>query len=213
MPLILEENINNHIVIGVWHCTESLSELEAASYFSTDDQSEIDKATLPKRKIEKIITRILAQSLLKNNFGLDYHGLKKMKTGKPVLTDCKLEMSVSHCESYLTVLLSTADKAGIDIQNINPKIERIAPRIFSEHELEQINNNPFLLARAWSAKEAMFKYYEKGNINFIKDLHLSNIDNAEKFSGKLICNDTSIMVNFGSIQLNKNYQIVYCYED
>lgn len=213
MPLILEKNIDQKIVIGVWQCTESLSELEADLFLPEADSLEISKISLHKRKIEKLTTRKLVKHLLKKHFNEEFKGLKKLDTGKPVLTGFNLEMSVSHCESYLTVLLSTNNKAGIDLQNINPKIKTVAPRIFSKDELNQINNNDLLLARAWSAKEAMFKYYEKGNINFIRDLHLSYIDDLKQFKGTLTCNEERIEVRFECIQVSKNYQIVYCYEN
>lgn len=213
MPLILEKNINQHIVIGVWQCTESLTELEADLFLPEADRLDISKTSLHKRKIEKLTTRKLTSYLLNKYFNKEFKGLKKLHTGKPVLTDSELEMSVSHCESYLTVLLSTHDKAGIDLQNINPKIKTVAPRIFSSDELSQINNNEQLLARAWSAKEAMFKYYEKGNINFIRDLHLSHINDLKQFKGILTCNNEKIEVKFECIQVSKNYQIVYCHEN
>ena len=212
MPLIKEENINDTLVIGVWHSIESLSELEADVLLLATDEIELKKTRLHKRKIEKILTRVLAKSLLENHFHLPYQGIKKLESGKPVLIGTDLELSVSHCEHYLTVLLSKKDKAGIDIQHVNEKIEKVAPRIFSDQELEQIGQSKQFLARAWSAKEAMFKYYEKGKINFKRDLHLYHISDPDKFHGIFTCGGKEIAVNLGVIEFNKFYQLVYCIE-
>jgi 4'-phosphopantetheinyl transferase len=212
LPLIKEENINNSIIVGIWHCTESLGELEAEFNLPLIDQNEIDNTKMHKRKIEKTITRALSKYLLEKHFSQTYKGLQKLETGKPILVDVKLEMSVSHCENYLAVLITNLDKAGIDIQNTNEKIKAVAARIFSVQELAQINEDKNLLARAWSAKEAMFKFYEKGKINFKRDLHLKNISDSENFYGILTCNNQNIEVDFRVIEIGKSYQLVYCYD-
>jgi 4'-phosphopantetheinyl transferase len=212
LPLILEENINTTTLIGVWHCTESLGELEAEEELPILDLEEIKNTGIHKRKIEKFIARILTKYLLQKYFDTPYQGLMKLETGKPVLVNCNFEVSVSHCQNYLTVLLTKKDKAGIDLQNVDEKIAVVAPRIFSEQELNQIGDDTYLMARAWSAKEAMFKYYEKGSINFKRDLHLKNIADPANFSGVFTCGEEGCEVDFGLIKLGKTYQIVYCLE-
>jgi phosphopantetheinyl transferase len=212
LPLIKEENINDCIYIGVWQCTESLGELEAEIGLPMIDQTEIKNTRLHKRKLEKTITRVLCKYLLEKYFTIPYKGLIKLETGKPVLIDSKLEVSVSHCENYLAVLITSKDKAGIDLQNTNEKIQTVAPRIFSPNELSQINGDKKLLARAWSAKEAMFKYYEKGKINFKRDLHLKNIDGISDFYGILTCGGKEVEVDFGVFSIGKSYQLVFCYD-
>lgn len=212
MPLIKEENINDFIVIGVWHSVESLGELEADIMLPDCDVLEIKKARLHKRKIEKTLTRVLCKYLLEKYFNLPYQGILKLETGKPSLIGTNLELSISHCETYLTVLISSKDKAGVDIQHVNDKIERVATRIFSTEELAEIGSSKQYLARAWSAKEAMFKFYEKGKINFKRDLHLKKISNPDEFYGIFMCNGEEKIVNLGVIQVSKFYQLVYCIE-
>lgn len=212
MPLILEENIKDSIIIGVWRITESLGELEADYTLPQSDLDEIKSTLLHKRKIEKYITRLLAKQILEKHFNQKYQGLLRLETGKPKLIHLSLEISVSHCENYLSVLISNNDKAGIDLQNINDKIEKVSKRIFSEDELYQIGDDKQLLARAWSAKEAMFKYYEKGKINFKRDLHLKNIADSPSFYGILFRDKQEYKINLGTIQLSKSYQLVYCFE-
>jgi phosphopantetheinyl transferase len=123
LPLILEENIKDNIIIGVWRSTESLGELEADYILPQIDLDEINDTILHKRKIEKYITRLLAKQILEKYFHQKYQGLLKLETGKPKLINLPLEISVSHCENYLSVLISNKDKAGIDLQNLNDKIE------------------------------------------------------------------------------------------
>jgi phosphopantetheinyl transferase len=212
LPLILEENIKNSIIIGVWRITESLGELEADYILPPSDLDEINNTNLHKRKIEKYITRLLAKQILEKHFNQKYQGLLRLETGKPKLINLPLEISVSHCENYLSVLISNNDKAGIDLQNLNDKIEKVSKRIFSEDELNQIGDDKQLLARAWSAKEAMFKYYEKGQINFKRDLHLKNITDSNSFYGILFRDKKEYKINLGTIQLSKSYQLVYCFE-
>ncbi len=212
MPLILEENSHKFVFIGVWHCTESLGELEAEYSLPESDLLEIKNTALHKRKIEKFITRNLSKYLLEKHFSKQYYGLERQITGKPSFINHDTELSVSHCENYLTVLITNKKKAGIDLQNINEKIQKVAHRIFSDEELIEINKKSDLLARAWSAKEAMFKYYEKGKINFKQHLVLKNISNLDTFHGILCSQNTEETIQLYVLQISKSYQLVYCFE-
>ena len=139
-------------------------------------------------------------------------GLSKLSSGKPLLNNCPLELSISHCEEYVVVQLTTNRHAGIDIQNINVKLRTVAPRVFSPDELKQIDNDDLLLARAWSAKEAIFKFYEKGNINFIQDIKLFNLKNPDNMYAHLIRGTHIVCIKLNCINSIENYQIVYCDE-
>lgn len=213
MPLIFKDIYFDKTIIGVWDCTESEKTFWDETFLSAYELEALHKPHHAKRIIEKLATRRLAQELMKDFSDETYQGLKKLPTGKPVLIQSDLEISVSHCKKYVTVQLTKNSKAGIDIQNINKKIKTIAPRVFSKREIKEINNSELLYARCWSAKEAIFKYYEKGNINFIQDIHLHNIQSETDFYGVLTCQNEHIKIKLSSIQIDKDYQLIFCDEN
>lgn len=213
MPLIFKDIYFDQTIIGVWECTESVETYWKDTFLSAYEVEALRKPHHSKRLVEKLATRRLAQELMKDFSDESYQGLKKLPTGKPVLINSDLEISVSHCKKYVTVQLTKNSKAGIDIQNINKKIKTIAPRVFSTREIDLINDSELLYARCWSAKEAIFKYYEKGNINFIQDIHLYNIGSTEKFYGVLTCHNEHIQIKLSSIQIDEDYQLIFCDEN
>ena len=211
MSLIYQENINNHAIVGVWKSDESLEWFLENTFLTPDDMTIIKSTKLEKRKIEKLATRILLQKLIPL-FGYNYNGLIKLATGKPCLHNCNLDMSVSHCKGYVAVLLTKGSRAGIDIQDHSLKIKTIAHRVFSEREIETFNNDLKLYTRAWSAKEALFKFYEKGGINFIRDLSLYSINDLTEFHG--LCKKNSIdgSIKLHGIAFDPIFELIYCYD-
>lgn len=212
MSLVYKNNLNKSTSIGIWKKEESYQELVKITILTEQDKKDLEQTKLKKRRFEKIVTRKLIQELLKDFARVQYHGLIKLETGKPLLKNCPLELSVSHCEDYIAVQLTINRKAGIDIQNINHKLATVAPRVFSSYELKQIKNDDLLLAKAWSAKEAIFKFYEKGEINFIRDINLEHLESKDKFVGFLKRGGSTIKIPLHSIDSFAGYQIVYCDE-
>lgn len=212
MSLVYKNNSNKSTSIGIWKKEESYSDLFKSTLLTIEEEKDLKETKLEKRRLEKIVTRKLIQVLLPDFGKIKYHGLTKLSTGKPLLKHCPIELSVSHCEEYIAVQLTTNRQAGIDIQNINEKLCTVAPRVFSKEELQEINNDSVLLARAWSGKEAIFKFYEKGKINFIRDIKLENIMSPEKFIGFLKRGEKVISIKLNCINSFKDYQIVYCDE-
>jgi len=213
LALVYKDNTNRNTSIGIWKKNESIEELLQSTLLMPFEQKEIlENTKLLKRQTEKLITRRLTQELLKDFNNSTYLGISKLTTGKPLLCNSPLELSISHCEEYVTVQLTIENRAGIDIQNINPKLRTIAPRIFSKEELNQIGESDILLARAWSCKEAIYKYYEKGNINFIRDIELKKLTDCSQIYGILKTNNKVLKVSMKCIEHIPNYQVIYCHE-
>ena len=80
-------------------------------------------------------------------------------------------ISLSHSDEMVAVAHSSQN-IGIDIQKYSPKIARIVPKFMTPKEIElaaQTDEDTFAHF-TWSAKEAMFKAYREGGIDFRKHL-------------------------------------------
>lgn len=165
MPLVYQQNINATTKIGVWHITEP------ADYFSQQVplQREI---THPHKRLQHLAGRLLLKELFPD---FPYELIRIADTKKPFLENEAYHFSISHCGDYAAVIVSTNQRAGVDIERINDKIERVQYKFLSETELEEINIRKKaqqhasalpLLTMAWSVKEAMFKWYGKGKVDF-----------------------------------------------
>ena len=83
--------------------------------------------------------------------------------GKPHIKGSDLEISISHTKEYISLILSKDKKVGIDIEILDPRIKRIQNKFLRDDELAFINPNHLIeqLYIIWSAKETLFKIYEK----------------------------------------------------
>ncbi len=118
----------------------------------------------------------------------------------------ELCISLSHSDEMVAVAHSLHG-IGIDIQKHTPKISRIIHKFMSsiEIELARQTDEDLFAHYTWSAKEAMFKAYREGGIDFRKHLFVA------------FKNDDILKDSFeGSAQLIKadkviNYQL-FCFK-
>lgn len=165
MALIKKETFSNGTILGVWRIEES------AEYFL--NIMDITAASLAKiakmndrRKIEWLAARYLLQQLLGENV-FCYSD----KFGKPMLKNSSQHLSISHSRGLVTVIVSN-HSVGIDIQEIAPKIERIAPKFMRTVEMDNLSKTKKLehLHIFWGAKEALYKAYGKKELDFRKHI-------------------------------------------
>lgn len=169
MPLIYHSQINEATKIGVWHITE------AEDFFlrSVTLQRII---THPNKRLQHLAGRYLLPQLFPE-FPLSL--VQIADTKKPFLEDEAFHFSLSHCGDYAAAIVSTRNRVGVDIEVPHPKIERIQHKFLSENELHILTdtgkNRDAMLTMAWSIKEAVFKWYGLGGVDFIGDIQIENV--------------------------------------
>jgi|GEM_PF-1563768 len=100
------------------------------------------------------------QQLLSRMLGGDT-GLCHDEHGKPFLSASEQHISISHSNRWLAVALSETENIGIDIEELQPRLERVKHMFLSDAELSALHTGKPLLALAlcWSAKEAAYKLF------------------------------------------------------
>lgn len=170
MPLFKKIKENN-CEIGIWELSETLDYLIKKSDFS-----ESNKITSKKRKKE-----ILASRMLLKNMYADLN-IKYNKYGAPTVENNKF-ISISHSKKFVTIILSRI-KVGIDIQEINDKALNAVSKFINLGNSNQISKNEATLV--WSCKECIYKWYQKGSVNFLNDIKIRSFKIKEK--GKITAN-------------------------
>lgn len=121
-------------------------------------------------------------------------------------------LSISHCAGWVVVAFHPHKPIGIDIEQINNRVLRIKERFLSPEELERIDHNKDnetdndnnhedrvnfaavgrlfwgqagRLTLAWSIKEAVYKWYGKGEVDFRRDIEVLGFVNLPQDNGKL----------------------------
>ncbi len=161
MPLFYQQNINETTKLGIW----KIEETEA--FFLT--QVPLSKPiTHSRKRLQHLAGRYLLPLLYPD---FPYSEIEIADTRKPFLPDEQYHFSISHCMDYATAIVSTGERVGVDVELITPRIEKIKHKFLHTDELEFVNaqstpQQTKLLTILWSAKEAMYKWYGSGKVDF-----------------------------------------------
>jgi len=165
MPLIFKENLNKYDIWGIWEIEE-----EEDWFFKQWELSPEENQHFNKLKGRKKLEYLSARHLVHILTGLDHRmPLHTSLTGKPFFLGAPtLHLSISHSHQYAAAILSKTCNVGIDIQLIVPQMRKVAKRVFSSTELSfvSIENELEMLHILWGIKEAVFKAFGIGGIDF-----------------------------------------------
>ncbi len=171
MPIVLQQHLDEHTHWAVWHITEPAEQLYAL--LQLDEQEKAFIATLNKgsRYLNWLGTRVLLRTLMQTDEFID---CRTDEFGKPYLVNFPHHISLSHSGNYAAVMISQHRQVGIDIEKMQSKIARIAPRFLTATELSYIQPQEETkhLYACWCAKEALFKWYGKGALPFRENIIL-----------------------------------------
>lgn len=211
MPIFFKKQINNNIIIGVWKISESLEWLVSNINLDKKDSEIFNSFKTELRKKHWLTYRILLKELIdsKSDLKILYN-----ESGKPHLKNSNNNISVSHSFEFVAAIVSRKVPAGIDVEKISPRIERIKNKFLSENELKNINEN-FRLEKLyiyWCAKEALYKLYGKRDLNFITNIKIApfNFEQKGHINGELSGDSISNKYKLFYEQVN-DYMLVYVY--
>jgi len=177
MPLFYQHNINGQTKLGIWHITEP------ESFFLEKVPLKKD-VSHPVKRLQHLAGRYLLPYLFAD-FPLEE--ILIADTRKPFLQSEKYHFSISHCGRYAAAIVSGNSRVGVDIELITPRIETVAGKFLTDDEAHYFNEEytQFLeqwglrgrvhqefLTLIWSAKEAIFKWYGRGELDFKRHMRL-----------------------------------------
>lgn len=177
MPLFYQHNINQDTRLGIWHIEEP------ESFFLEKVPLKRD-VSHPFKRRQHLAGRYLL-SYLFPDFPIEE--IRIADTRQPFLASQQYHFSISHCGNYAAAVVSLSSRVGVDIEQISPRIERVGHKFLDDEEAHFFNDDyaRFLeqwglrgrvfqefLTLIWSAKEAIFKWYGKGELDFRKHMKL-----------------------------------------
>lgn len=180
MPLFLELHLPNECKLAVWQVTESADELMAL--LPEFVQEEGLRKPIPNELLfrQRLASRILLSRMLPGDtIQLGRAGVKRTVLIKP-----QSELSISHAGEFAAVLTSRHKRCGVDIEEMHPRIMRIAPRFMNEQEWDYLRfpDDFQVLMLIWSVKESVFKYGQDEDVEFKTDIICAPFTVAEEGS-------------------------------
>lgn len=155
MPLFLNQRLSTGTKLGIWKITEPLLLLEDIFPLLAYEQELYSKIKNENRKREWLASRILLTEISEKRVVIEYSPY-----GKPLLNSSTSNISISHSKNFAAVLLSSRFSPGIDIEHISLRVEKVKHKFLSADELSWCTSIE-QLTTCWSAKESVFKIYEK----------------------------------------------------
>ena len=169
MALYFKKELDNGAEIAVWQITETEDELKALSSVPSDEMEEISLFGSESQRKQKLAVRALINELFDEKMYLDHHD-----NGKPYLENCATNISITHTEKYVAVIIHDEDDLGIDIESLDRDFSAVEQRALSEDEIEDLDDDSRneQLAIYWCAKEAIFKRMSQLRVDFAEQIEV-----------------------------------------
>ena len=174
MPIFFQHQINETTRLGVW-------KIEETEEFFKGNVPQHRDVTHPHKRLQHLAGRFLLQFLFPD---FPYKLIQIAETRKPFLQNEQYHFSISHCGDYAAAIVSKDCRVGIDVEIPTEKVKRIVHKFLSNEEKEIFNIHPDgyrdsmfnakLTTLLWSAKEAIFKWYGDGGVDFREHIQLQN---------------------------------------
>jgi len=173
MPLVFQQDINEGAKIGVWEITEE------EGFFLASVKPLFD-ISHPLKRIQHLAGRYLLQTL-EPAFPLG--DVVITPSGKPVLQNNQFHFSITHTDQFAAVIISENESVGIDLERTTDKILRISGKFTDKKETNLLATLGYSDAESatiiWNIKEALFKWYGAGGIDFRRHLQIESVMQQE----------------------------------
>ena len=224
MPLHSVQALSPTAVLGLWHLTETPADLWAGLPNAAAYQPLLPATADTKRQAQWLAGRRLAHAL----FGEFTTPLppetvvQNDATGRPWLLGAPAGtvVSLSHSGEWAAAVLAQGGRAGVDIEFIRDKAQRLAGKFLAENEWaharaaatdSEADTHYTLL---WSAKEALYKLAAQRGIIFRQQLLLHDFSPATsgEIPATLVLGGTETRHRICYTQPAPGYVLTHCHE-
>jgi 4'-phosphopantetheinyl transferase EntD len=170
MPLFYQHNIDETTQVGIWR-------IEEAEAFFLEKVPLKRDVSHPYKRLQHLAGRYLLPQLFPD-FPLSE--IEVADTRKPFLPGEKYHFSISHCGNYAAAIASPQNRVGVDIELVTPRLYDISHKFLNPEEraflaewehITQVHLE--LVTILWSAKEAIYKWYGYGQMDFKRHMYLN----------------------------------------
>lgn len=168
MPIFFQQDIDVSTMLGIWKIEEN------EDYFLKHVPLQRN-ITHPHKRLQHLSGRYLLRHLYPD-FPLSL--IRIADTKKPFLEDEAVHFSISHCGDHAAVILSPQKRVGVDIELVSDKVARLEKKFLSDGEVVHTGGTIAPGRRstlAWSCKEAVFKWYGLGGVDFKNHMELLSV--------------------------------------
>ena len=171
MALFLTKDLDDdaHSRLGIWHITETEAELKALTSVPTDELEEISFIKSESLRKQKLAVRALLDAMFEEKVYLSHHD-----NGKPYIENNATNISITHTDKYVAVILNDLEDVGIDCESLDRDFSAVERKALSEEEIEDLDEDHRneQLAIYWCAKEAVYKKMSQYKVDFAEQIEI-----------------------------------------
>lgn len=173
--LVSERSFQTGHSLWVSNTQVDLDVLKQEVVLTEEEENRLNIIGYERRKREFLGVRYVVQS----HFGKEER-IVYSPNGKPMLENSGYRISISHSGDLEAVLVHENVEVGIDLQHYTDKIMKIATRFMSDAEKQHAGDSVWSTLVYWCAKEALFKYYAKGDVDFREHLFVEPFQTGDE---------------------------------
>ena len=171
MAIFFQQDIDYCTKLGVW-------KIEEEEDFFLDAVMPQRNVSHPHKKLQHLAGRYLLKFLFPD-FPVSL--IQIADTRKPFLEDEAYHFSISHCGDFAAAIVSKECRVGLDIEEPTEKVLRILHKFLHPDEklvldhwnkTERQHSKTEHCTLLWSAKESMFKWWGRGEVDFSEMLRI-----------------------------------------
>ena len=169
MALYLKKTLENEAEIAVWKIEETEEELKSLCSVPNDEMEEISWIKSESLRKQRLVVRALLDEMFDEKVYLSHHD-----NGKPFLENMVTNISITHTDRYVAIILHDSEDVGIDIESLDRDFSAVELKALSEDEIEDLDDDKRneQLAIYWCAKEAVFKRVSLYNVDFAEQIEV-----------------------------------------
>ena len=176
MALYLQKDLDDdyHSRIGVWQITETEAELMALTSVPSDELEEISYITSESVRKQKLAVRALLDVMFEEKVYLSHHD-----NGKPYIENNAINISITHTDKYVAIILNDVEEVGIDCESLDRDFSAVERKALSEDEIDELDDDAddrrAQLAIYWCAKEAVYKKMSQYKVDFAEQIEIDAV--------------------------------------
>ncbi len=211
MPIFVHEYIRPAGELGMWQITEDEAWFLEQLDLTAEEQAQANQFK-SRRRLEWLAARLLVHQMSGRT---EREVMLKDEYGKPYLQDSPYHISISH-SAFLAAAIAAPRPAGIDVQRIVRKIDRLAHRFMRPEEIDSLQPATRVehMHVYWGAKEALYKAYGRRELDFQTHIHITPFayrPSGVQFTGKVVKDEFQAVYDVVYEQHGK-YVLVYAVE-
>lgn len=201
MALFFKKELDDNAKIYVWEITETEEQLMTlCTPIPNDELDEMSLIKSESRRKERLAERALLNLMFEEKVYLGHHD-----NGRPFLQNSIYEISISHSDRFVAIIIHPDENVGIDIESLDRDFSAVEKVALSEDEIDDLSEKKrkLQLAIYWCAKEAIFKRMSLSGVDFAEQIEVDRFNPHDE--GEL---DATFIHKDGSeLEFELNYMV------